>query len=187
MIYFVFGASGAGKSAILSTLKSNNPNLEFHDFDDIGVPENADKVWHQQATNDWIVHSKTKTQDTCICGGAVPAEVISTSALATLADVRFCLLDCSDMERIRRLTIRNTYGPNQDIINWASWLRIHANLPTWESRVITEDFWPGMNFSHWLSLKEWPSTLRPHIIDTTKLSIPEVVQKVTSWINEDCQ
>lgn len=47
MIYFIIGASGSGKTACLEPLKHRLPEFAFYDFDDIGVPDNADKKWRQ--------------------------------------------------------------------------------------------------------------------------------------------
>ncbi len=54
MIYFIAGASGSGKTAIVEDLKLALPNATIHDFDDIGVPENPDKKWRHKATEPYL-------------------------------------------------------------------------------------------------------------------------------------
>jgi hypothetical protein len=54
MIYFVTGASGAGKAACIPYLKKLLPNIKIFDFDEVGVPENADKIWRQKSTEYWL-------------------------------------------------------------------------------------------------------------------------------------
>ena len=53
------------------------------------------------------------------------------------------------MKRIERLRNRNTYGINQNMLNWASWLRVHHQDPTWEQHVVKDDAWNKMNFKRW--------------------------------------
>lgn len=44
--YFVAGANGSGKTAIMLDLKKILVDaVVVYDFDDIGVPEGADKKW----------------------------------------------------------------------------------------------------------------------------------------------
>lgn len=183
-IYFVFGASGSGKTAILDKLRVLCPDMDVHDFDDLGVPDNADKVWRQKSTEKWLAQSVSSKRDICICGGAVPGEIYACpAATSTDLTIKTCLLDCSDIVRIRRLKERGTYGPNQDIINWAAWLRIHSGFPSWEQRVISENCWEELILPKWLNADMWPDNYQPHLIDTTNMTIDEAALSVYEWIN----
>jgi uridine kinase len=43
-LYFIGGGSGSGKTAIMSELQAIlGKEIKVYDFDDIGVPEGADK------------------------------------------------------------------------------------------------------------------------------------------------
>ena len=54
-IYFVAGASGSGKTAIMPDLKKMlGDAISVYDFDDIGVPDGADKRWRQESTEKWL-------------------------------------------------------------------------------------------------------------------------------------
>lgn len=118
-IYFVGGASGSAKTAVMPDLKKIvAKSVTIYNFDDIGVPQRADTKWHQDSTERW---------------------------LQTLVTV--CLLEVNDFERIKRLKKRNTYGMDQNILNWSSWLCIHHEDPQWEQQVLKEGSWPGMDFS----------------------------------------
>ena len=45
-IYFISGASGVGKTSVIKHLKGILPeNYEVHDFDETGVPDDADHIW----------------------------------------------------------------------------------------------------------------------------------------------
>ena len=49
--YFIIGASGSGKTAIIPHLKKLLGNdMAVYDFDDSGVPDGADKKWRQEST-----------------------------------------------------------------------------------------------------------------------------------------
>ena len=86
MIYFIIGASGSGKTACLEPLKNLLPEFTLYDFDDIGVPDNADKKWRQEATEKWIKKLRTdsESKDICLLGQMVPAEIVSSPSEANL-------------------------------------------------------------------------------------------------------
>jgi len=45
-LYFISGASGSGKTAVMPYLKELlGDGIAVDDFDDIGVPEGANKKW----------------------------------------------------------------------------------------------------------------------------------------------
>ena len=47
-LYFIGGASGSGKTAVMPYLKELlGDGIAVYDFDDIGVPDNADKKLRQ--------------------------------------------------------------------------------------------------------------------------------------------
>lgn len=50
-LYFIGGASGSGKTAVIPYLKELlRDDIAVYDFDDMGVPEDADKKWRQELT-----------------------------------------------------------------------------------------------------------------------------------------
>ncbi len=79
-IYFVIGANGVGKSTLLSHLVALLPQslFELHDFDERGVPDNADKSWRISETNYWMSLGEKNRLDglaTIICGFSKPEEI----------------------------------------------------------------------------------------------------------------
>ncbi|MEM8629125.1 MAG: hypothetical protein AAGF04_03525 [Chlamydiota bacterium] len=97
------------------------------------------------------------------------------------------MLDVSDFERIQHLKKRNTYGDDQNMLNWSAWLRMHTRDPQWTQHVITDDSWDGLDFSSWDQNANWPSNVTTKIIDTTSLDIKEVAEQVAAWINDCCR
>lgn len=187
MIYFIAGAGGSGKSAIIDDLKFTLHNAIIHDFDDIGVPENADKKWRQEATDQWLklyLNEKDSFDYFVICGQVVLGEVLACHSSRQIDKINFCLLDVSDFERIHRLKKRNIYGTDQNMLNWSSWLRMHHQDPQWMQHVIKEDCWQDLDFSAWDQLEHWGNDVNFKIIDTTTLEIPQVAENVAYWINQ---
>ena len=79
-IYFVIGANGVGKTTLLSHLITLLPrdSFDLHDFDERGVPDNADKNWRISETNYWISlgeENKRRGVSTVICGFSKPEEI----------------------------------------------------------------------------------------------------------------
>lgn len=184
MIYFIIGASGSGKTVSLEPLKNLLPEFTLYDFDDIGVPDNADKKWRQEATEEWIkkLSSGSRLNDICLLGQMVPAEIVSSPSATNLDEIHIILLDCSDEVRVQRLRKRNTYGINQNTLNWAAWLRMHCKDPTWEPDVIKESSSSHMLFSQWSQLVNWPKHVKISSIDTSFLTINQTAHSITHII-----
>lgn len=51
------------------------------------------------------------------------------------------------VSKLRRLKKRNTYGADQNMLNWSAWLRMHTRDPEWTPHVIQEDAASIMDFS----------------------------------------
>lgn len=81
-IFFITGASGVGKTTLVEQLKLRNiPSCIIYDFDERGVPSNADKAWRKRETELWLdvaVKNLEKNISTVICGVSVPSEILET-------------------------------------------------------------------------------------------------------------
>jgi GNAT superfamily N-acetyltransferase len=183
-IYFIGGASGSGKSAIIPELKELWSNqMAVHDFDDIGVPDGADKQWRQESTEKWLQQLLSQNKDACLLGQMVLGEILSCPSAVHIEKINFCLLDVSDFKRIERLKQRNTYGADQNMLNWSAWLRMHHQDPKWTPHVIQDDCAHIMDFSRLAQLQNWQDVANVHILDTTSLDINQVAHKVVDWAN----
>lgn len=89
-----------------------------------------------------------------LLGQIVLGEILSRPSAKQIDKINFCLLDVSDFERIGRLKKRNTYGADQNMLNWAAWLRMHHQDPQWTPHVIQEDAASIMDFSRLSALSE---------------------------------
>jgi GNAT superfamily N-acetyltransferase len=182
-LYFIGGASGSGKTAVMPHLKELlGDDIAVYDFDDIGVPDGADKKWRGESTEKWLQKLLSEGKDACLLGQIVLGEILSCPSAKQIDKINFCLLDVSDFERIGRLKKRNTYGADQNMLNWAAWLRMHHQDPQWMPHVIQEDAASPMDFSRLSSLKNYEEVANVKILDTTELALHEVAMKLANWI-----
>ncbi len=79
-VFFVIGANGVGKTTTLNFLK-NKPLVSYfsvYDFDERGVPDNADSEWRKSETEYWLhlgIENKKQKKNTVICGFMKPEEI----------------------------------------------------------------------------------------------------------------
>lgn len=119
-LYFIAGASGSGKTAIIPHLKELwGKRIAVYDFDEIGVPKDADTKWRQEFTEKWLQKLLSDNQDACLLGQMVLGEIFACPSATQLSKINFCFLDVSDIERIKRLRKRGTYGADQNMLSWA--------------------------------------------------------------------
>ncbi|WP_258075487.1 GNAT family N-acetyltransferase [Legionella pneumophila] len=182
-LYFIGGASGSGKTAVMPYLKEVlSEHFAVYDFDDIGVPEGADKKWRQESTEIWIKKLLSEGKDACLLGQMVLGEILGSPSARQIDKIHFCLLDVSDFERIQRLEKRNTYGADQNMLNWSAWLRMHHQDPKWAVQVIQESAASIMDFGRFNQLANYSDSANVLILDTTDLSLKELAWKIAEWI-----
>jgi leucyl aminopeptidase (aminopeptidase T) len=182
-LYFIGGASGSGKTSVMKELQLLlSPAISVYDFDDMGVPDGADKKWRQETTEKWLKKLLDTGKDSCLLGQVVLGEILACPSAVKLEDIFFCLLDVHDSERIQRLQKRNPNDADQNMLNWASWLRMHQQDPQWAQQVIKDGAWEGMDFSIWDKESTWPAKVKLKEIDTTNSSIKEVGEQIAHWV-----
>ncbi len=185
MLFLVTGASGAGKTACMPHLRQLLPEMPLHDFDERGVPDNADKAWRQQQTENWVQHAlayEAQGQAMILCGQVILGEALACPSASLLQGVASCLLDCYDVERIRRLRGRGTHGATQDMLSWAAWQRMHAVDPQWRPDVIRDGGWSAMHWERWRDWQAGDSRWQTWVLDTTALGLEAVAEQVASWV-----
>lgn len=184
-LYSIGGASGSGKTAVIPFLKAlSDSQIPFYDFDDIGVPADADTKWRQNAMELWLQKLVCDGRDACLLGQMVLGEIISSPSARLISKINHCLLDVSDCQRIARLKKRSSGEACQQMLNWASWMRMHTHDPQWELHVIQNNAWSGLDFSYLARLKNWSDVASVMVIDTTELKLDDVAQALVQWIND---
>ena len=141
-IIWITGASGVGKTTLLSSLKekySKKNNWEFIKFDSIGIPPTKDMIKQYGSTENWQL-AKTEEWIGKMVNGYAGKEVIIMDGQANLKFIKtgfekqnfnnyqIVLLDCEESVMIKRLIdIRQQeWLADEDMKNWLRFLRKQA-------------------------------------------------------------
>jgi hypothetical protein len=188
VIFLLFGSSGSGKTAALEAVRGRLPGLPCHDFDEIGVPSDADRRWRQEANEAWLKRAlayRAEGLDILLAGQTPFGELLATPSAAEAGPATALLLDCSDDVRRARLELRGVGPPLPDLLSWASWLRGHAADPRWRPDVICDDAWEQMRWERWSGWESGDPRWRVRILDTSELTLSDVAERVVAWIEDE--
>ena len=185
MLFLMTGACGSGKTSCLEALGDLVPGIALHDFDTIGVPENATPAWRAQAGQRWldrVLEHQQQGRDTLLAGQTPLGELLACPRAIELDGIAACVVDCSDEERRRRLASRDaSFG--QAHYNWAAWIRGHAVDPQWEPGVI-RDADPTLHWDRWERWQRGDRRWSVWRLDTTDLPIEQAARQVATWMQE---
>ena len=167
-LFFLIGASGAGKTTALKLLeKKGVPNLKFCYFDSIGVPSSKEmnkkygspEKWQRAKTIEWtqiIKKDYLSTKNTILDGQTRPIFIEEACKKGNVNLYEIILFDCNDDIRKKRLITRgHPKLANDSMMNWAKHLREESILRGCK------------------------------IIDTSKLSINQSTSKLLAVIKKD--
>lgn len=191
MLFFVTGASGAGKSSLIPFLRRQQPQMVVHDFDTHPIQETigvmATPEQRQQVAEAWLQRALADApRDTIICGLGVMGEVLACPSAPQLDHIAFCLLDCGDVERLDRLRRRgDVENANIDMLCWSAWLRVHHVDPQFRPDVINTGNNPAMQWERWLGWERNHPYWRCRMIDTTHQASQQVSIAVDEWIRSE--
>lgn len=135
-IYFIIGASGAGKTTAVKKLQeTERRKFKFYYFDSIGVPSPEDMIknfgsgenWQKVTTDYWVKRIKEESTDkiAAILDGQIKPLYIEDACIRNgVSSYKVILFDCSDDVRKQRLIERgHPELANDEMINWAKYLR----------------------------------------------------------------
>lgn len=135
-IYFIIGASGAGKTTAIKNLEKTNPNdFSYCYFDSIGVPSPEEMIkkfgsgdnWQKTNTIYWTKKMKEEFLDfkPAILDGQIrPSFIEEACKENNIVSYEVILFDCTDEVRKQRLINRgHPELANDQMMNWAKYLR----------------------------------------------------------------
>ena len=188
MFFLVSGAAASGKSTVAKKLSSRLQDLVCHDYDE-RMP--TDEYTRCQQLEDWVqlaLSLQQEEQDFLLTSHSPLGELLACPSARELAGISACLLDCSDPNRIQRMRRRGIdprWPPTQDVLNWASWHRMHAWDPQWEQHVILGNGPPEHSYDRWINWNQTDLRWQVRVIDTTGVDIDQVLDLVSTWVKSE--
>lgn len=142
-IYFITGASGVGKTTLITLLEKKyvkHHDITFLKFDSIGVPPVEEQlrayaspqVWQRAMTRQWVstmLHEPKESTVVFECH--VNLDFIQEAfRLEKFSDFLIILIDCDEDEMERRLKSERKQPVlgNQQMRNWRKYLRQQAEM-----------------------------------------------------------
>jgi hypothetical protein len=188
MFFKLTGSTCSGKSAVARRC-ADVAGLVVHDFDEVGVPPDADTAWRQRTTECWIqkvLEYQARGLDVLLTGQSPLGEILASPSSPLLNGIAVCLLDVQDDQRMRRLDARDPDkwdgAARKAFIGWARWHRAHAVDPRAQPQVITAGGWERMRWERWVNWTGDEPLWRCPTVDTTDRTIAETTAAVRSWI-----
>lgn len=186
----IVGAHCSGKTTAAKACASI-PGLVVHDFDEVGVPSDADAQWRHRTMEQWlqrVLAYQADGVDVLLTGQSPFGEVLACPSTPRLNGLAALLLDVADDERLRRLEQRDPGRYDADAkrrcLGWATWLRHHADDPRYVPEAITTDGWPEMAWHRW---RHWtaddPRWTVP-VVDTTGRTVAESAAEIRHWAED---
>ena len=105
MLLLLFGSAAAGKTSAMNALRERFHDLAIHDFDEIGVPPDANSGWRHRATERWLRRAldyQAEGTDLLLAGQIPHGELLATPSAPQLEAISACLFDCDDETRVTR-------------------------------------------------------------------------------------
>ncbi|GAA4597529.1 hypothetical protein GCM10023194_72620 [Planotetraspora phitsanulokensis] len=133
MLLKLTGSSCSGKSALALSVAGRLRGVAVHDFDEVGVPEGADRRWRQHMTELWVRRAldyQERGVDLLLTGQSPLGEVLAVPSAPLLDGIAVCLVDVADDDRRDRLVARDPGRWDASAVaaflGWAAWHRGHA-------------------------------------------------------------
>jgi hypothetical protein len=139
-LYFLIGASGAGKTAAVTELVLMNvPGLNVLFFDRIGVASEREMIgrwgsgeaWQRAMTFEWVARMKADLYHSRLLldGQTRPSFIAEACRKRDIDSPTIILLDCSDEVRTKRLLQRGQPElASSTMMHWARYLRDQTKL-----------------------------------------------------------
>ena len=189
MLLKLTGSSCSGKSTLAFAVAGRLRQVAVHDFDEVGVPERADRHWRHRMTEHWVrraLEYQDRGIDLLLTGQSPLGEVLAVPSAPLLDGVAVCLIDVADEVRRDRLASRDPdrwdAAAVDAFLGWAAWHRGHARDPRYRPEVIVNDGWPSMAWRRWTDWRSGDPRWRTHVLDTTDQPVARSVDQVEQWV-----
>ncbi|WP_431682917.1 hypothetical protein [Kitasatospora sp. KL5] len=110
MLLKLTGSSCSGKTTLAQSAGERLGRLAVHDFDELGVPDGADRRWRNRMTEMWVrraLEYQDRGVDLLLTGQSPLGEVLASPSAPSLDGIAVCLVDVSDELRRGRLAVRD--------------------------------------------------------------------------------
>ncbi len=135
-IFFIIGASGAGKTTAVNNIEKTNPNdFEYCYFDSVRVPSSKEMIekfgsgenWQKTNTNFWVQKMKESKKPAILDGQTRPSFIEEACKVNNISSYEVILFDCSNEVRKQRLVDRgHPELADGQMMNWAQYLRTES-------------------------------------------------------------
>ncbi|MGW0712224.1 hypothetical protein ACWD4G_40830 [Streptomyces sp. NPDC002643] len=191
MLFKLTGSSCSGKTTLAYAAVDRLRQIVVHDFDELDVPEGADRNWRHRMTEMWVrraLEYQDRGIDVLLTGQSPLGELLAVPSAPLLDGIAVCLVDVADDVRRVRLAERDPGrwdAPAVDaFLGWAAWHRKHALDPRHRPDVIIDNSWPEMVWHRWTGWHSDDPRWRTQLLDTTDQPVTKSVGQVERWIAE---
>lgn len=190
MFFLVSGAAASGKSTLAISIGARLENIEAHDADEKVYKQDPDRQRHLKEWLKLALKLQEEGTDFLLTSQTPFGELLACPLARQLQGISACLLDCSDLVRIRRMRGRGVdprWPPDQRMLNWAAWHRMHAVDPQWEQDVVVSTGMLDYYYGVWTSWNEGDKRWQVKVIDTTNMAIEQVLNQIADWVKTERQ
>lgn len=173
-LFIITGVNGIGKSTIIPELKNvlDSTNFVVHDFDERGVPDNADREWRKSEIKHWFTIAEqniSKNLSTVVCGFMKMSDIKYALENGHSIKVSVCVLDASPETISSRILSR--YLTTENLIKLK-----HTTNKTPE-KFVSDNIWVASKF------REEANENAYYLLDTNEQKPDEIATSVITWIN----
>jgi gluconate kinase len=174
-LFIITGVNGIGKSSVIPELRRtlNPDSFVVHDFDERGVPDNADREWRKSETIHWFSTAKlnqNKNLSTVVCGFMKVSDISYALENVPNINVSVCVLNASPDTISRRILSR--YTTPESLIELE---RATGKTP---EKFVSDSVWIAPKFREEAIEKGY------FILDTDELTPDQVAKNIIAWMEK---
>ena len=185
MFFLVSGAAASGKTTIARLLGERLDQVVCHDADELPAADSDTRCANLEVWVRSALDVQRRGHDFLLATESPLGELLACPSAPQLAGIAACLLDCADSVRIERYRAQRTdqrWPLTQQTLNWATWHRMHARDPRWESHVIDRNGAPTHRYDRWRGWRHDDPRWQVVLLDTTLLTVEQSIQLLVDWV-----